>query len=424
MQPQNDVMTRLEQGAKTARIHRFLPDYLKCTALLRYRFLKELSRDRIKSLDMLQKNVTDDIRPFDVRRIIAECRTQITKEKIFIHKTPELMQGLIAKGREIETSPAMSDYELSVKAAGDVQQRFRQIAYWVEDDYDGGNGELGRETWDAFIKAGHDLETAMNALKKAYDALEQELRRIIGDGSLFDGISCYVLLNEAIHASSGVETREKINVVKIYHNKEQGSLAGSKLGHFSGFLDRQWRRNDYLMGMLDAREVVQGKMGSLFSQQEWEQYCSSREIQENGIAEQYRLTMKDALKEEDMALGNLPATKVISDVNGVLSTFEKLIAKYAGENAIFRIAKQLRVNLFSKIIRFFLWIVKQATAQPSGNEIRDKNKMSSYWTGLKRYFGFTLFGIFIGLLLSFFLPNAVHDLAIFLWTHIKSFVSR
>ena len=424
MQPRNDVMTRLEQSAKTARIHRFLPDYLKCTALLRYRFLKELSRDRIKSLDMLQKNVTDDIRPFDVRRIIAECRTQITKEKIFIRRTPELMQGLIAKGREIETSPAMSDYELSVKAAGDVQQRFRQIAYWVEDDYDGGNGELGRETWDAFIKAGHDLETAMNALKKAYDALEQELRRIIGDGSLFDGISCYVLLNEAIHASSGVETREKINVVKIYHNKEQGSLAGSKLGHFSGFLDRQWRRNDYLMGMLDAREVVQGKMGSLFSQQEWEQYCSSREIQENGIAEQYRLTMKDALKEEDMALGNLPATKVISDVNGVLSTFEKLIAKYAGKNAIFRIAKQLRVNLFSKIIRFFLWIVKQATAQPSGNEIRDKNKMSSYWTGLKRYFGFTLFGILIGLLLSFFLPNAVHDLAIFLWTHIKSLVFR
>jgi len=424
MQPQHELLTRLERSAKTARIHRFLPDYLKCTAMLRYRFIKKLSREQADSLEMLQTKVTDCIRPFDLRRIIAECRVQIAEGNILPPtKTPEVdkrLSTLIAKSREIENSSVMSDYETSVKAAGDAQQLFRQIAYWVEDDYDGGKGELDRETWDAFSKAGHDLGLAMDELNNAYEAMEQEIRKIIDDASLFGGIACYVLLNEAIHAASGVETREQINVVKIYHNKDEGTLAGSKLGHFSGFLDRRWRRNDYLMGMLDAREVVQGKLKELFPEQVWKEYGIQRQEQENGIAEPYRLSKdKDKLDEKDMQLENLPAAAVISDVNAMLSTFEKLLAKYWSKNKFIKIAHKLRVGLFSKIVRFFLWIVKQATAQPSAREIRDGSMMSHYWSGLKRYLGFTFLGIVIGLFISFFLPDALHDLAVFLWTHVK-----
>ena len=112
----------------------------------------------------------------------------------------------------------------------------------------------------------------------------------------------------------------------------------------------------------------------------------------------------------------------VSDANAVLSTFEKLIVKYSGKNTFFRIARNLRVGLFSKIVRFFLWIVKQATAQPSADQGRDAARMSHYWSGFKRYAAFTFVGILIGLLISFFLPDAISDFATFLWTHIKKFV--
>ncbi|MGE5173352.1 MAG: DUF3376 domain-containing protein [Betaproteobacteria bacterium] len=406
-QRRDGLLASLEQSVKTARIHRFLPDYLKCTAMLRYRFIKKLSQSQVNSLERLQKKVTDSIRAFDLRRTIAECRLQIAEGKIPARQAAEARIRLIAKSREIETGGVMADYETAVKSASDIQQRFRQIAYWVEDDFDGGKGELNPETWNAFTTAGDDLELAMDALKNAYDVVEQVIMRIIDDASLFHTLTCYVLLSEAIHASSGVETRGKINVVKIYHNKDKGRLAGSQLGHFSGFLDRRWRRNDYLMGMIDTRDMLQGKMAKSFPEEFWKEYLGYRTEQERGIPAKYRFDEeKDKLDEKDMKLENLPAAPVVSDVNGVLSTFEKLITKYSDKNMFFKIARRTRVGLFSKIVRFFLWLVKWATARTSAEDLQDGSKMSQLVAGAKRYLGFMLIGILIGLALSFFLPDA------------------
>jgi hypothetical protein len=331
-----------------------------------------------------------------------------------------LIKSLVGTARRIEGSGVMKEYETAVARALRAQLRFRQIAYWVEDDYDDGKGRLSEETWRAFIEAWEGkkegatedertgLEQSLREMQAAYSSVENLLRQDIQNDALFDSIKCYVRLNEAVHASAGVETRGKINVVKIYHNKEAGALAGSKLGHFSGFLDRQWRKNDYLMGMLDAREVLQGKLQTKVPV-EWEQYREWRAKQEEGFKEEYRLDIKkDKLDQTALDMGNLPAAPIIFDVNSILSTFEKLITKYAGRGTFnaFNIALKLRVGWFSKIVRFFLWTVKQATAQPTADGLNKASKMSHFLSGLKRYFGFTLLGILIGLALSFFLPDA------------------
>ncbi len=433
--PHEKLLQGLEQNVKNARVYRLLPDFVKCLALLRCRFFKienALDEARKREIETIQRTVIDSIVPIDARRIVRACRLQIEKGHILHEIGEPQRQDLVAAGFRIDASASMARYEEAARQAAAAQERFRQIAYWVEDDYTGASPVLSDATWQAFAEAWEGkqavasskgwigLKEALQDLQAAYDAVEQEIRKNLPDDGQFASVTCYVRLNEAIHAASGVETREQIKVVKIYHNTEQGCLAGSKLGHFSGFLDRRWRKNDYLMGMRDARELVQGKLRDLFSPQEWVQYRAWRSNQEKNMPKRYRLSPADALPQTEMQFTTLPATTVVADLNAILATFEKLIVKYRAKNGIFKIARALQVPVISKVLRFFLWLVKQATARTTETG-HDVSTLAQYRKGFWRSVGFTGIGILIGLVLAFFLPDAVRDFASFVWKHIKMF---
>ena len=66
-----------------------------------------------------------------------------------------------------------------------------------------------------------------------------------------------------IEVLSGLGERDKIDVVRISPKDAteitcdaQKKLAGDAVGHFGGFLDKKWRRNDIMWGRLDAAELI------------------------------------------------------------------------------------------------------------------------------------------------------------------------
>ncbi|GEM_PF-5015594 len=66
-----------------------------------------------------------------------------------------------------------------------------------------------------------------------------------------------------IEVLSGLGERDKIDVVRIspkdsteITDDSQKKLAGDALGHFGGFLDAKWRKNDIMWGRLDAAELI------------------------------------------------------------------------------------------------------------------------------------------------------------------------
>ena len=72
-------------------------------------------------------------------------------------------------------------------------------------------------------------------------------------------------------------------------------------------------------------------------------------------------------------------------------------------------------------VRFFLWVIKQATTPPL--EEGDKGlpyNIGKFLHNAKRYLGFIVVGIFLGFLLSFFLPDFVGDLARWVWAKVQS----
>jgi predicted acylesterase/phospholipase RssA len=412
-----EFLSKLESSVITARIHRFLPDYLKCVTMLRYRF-----GDASGELRKKQEQVNKAVKPFDLRKIIAECRSRISDGTILGRLSPREREDLIAKSRKLEEGPAMQSYEQAVEDIADRQLLFRQITFWVEDDHTAKRG-LTRETEDAFARTWKEFETVMQRLGSAYEAVQREIHNVLEDPAYITEVLCFVRLNEAVRAASGIETREPIQVVKLYHDKvKHGDLAGSGLGHFAGFLDSRWRRNDYLMGIRDTREMLEGKMdATVFSPAFWTAYDAWHLSEEKRIQEKYQLGPKDVLREEDMKADNLPAAKIVPQAGSIVRTFQKLIRKYK-ESPVFKVLNKFKIPWFLTAIRAFLWLVKQATAVPSADG-SDISTWSRFKAGARKYVGFICIGIIIGLIISFFLPDALRDLAHFLWGKIKAVVT-
>ncbi|HMK64342.1 MAG TPA: patatin-like phospholipase family protein, partial [Thermodesulfobacteriota bacterium] len=288
------LLEDLERIVITARIHRFLPDYLRCLTMLRNCF-KDLSDE----LGEKQEWVIKAVKPFDLKKMVSECRARITAGLMLENLSAENRKGLSEKGREIEESPAMKAYQEAIERVKEKQLFFREITFWVENDYVE-RKQLSRETRESFDKAWHNFKKSMDLLIQAYDAVIGEIQRIVRDPEQLTAVICFLRINEALRAASGIETRQKIKVVKLYHNKKDyGSLAGACLGHFGGFLDEGWRKNDYLMGIRDTQEMLKGKMDrSVFSPDFWTEYERWHDQEDRRIQEKYRLSDKDVLSSE------------------------------------------------------------------------------------------------------------------------------
>ncbi|MCF6158785.1 MAG: hypothetical protein E3K32_09475 [wastewater metagenome] len=430
----NSVFRKMNEGIKAARLRYLLPDYLKCITILHYRFLrkgrledeKERS-EKEKDLKDKHKAIMKNIHLHDPRRIINECCSQIRDGKIQKGISKEIIER-VSNNTIGKDNDLLMKYDRAVESVKDAQLLFRQVSFWIEDDYKLNRKELSPETWKEFEFAWERLRESLKSSFEVCKDIESWIqKKLLGNKKgLMKNIESFVSLDEAIRAAFDIQIRERINIVRIYHSKNYGSLAGIKMMNFAGLLDLRWRKNDYIIGKYNAREMLKGKMDKgIFTDNFWEDYTRWCDEKENEIDARYRLFDKDIIrdpKEKDM--DSLQAGIVIPQINRILQTLEELIRKYR-EKPFFYQLKIVQANLMLPILRAILWLLRQAAAQPlhkSGE--RDKGTVSDFKVSSKRHMGFVFIGIIVGLLISFYLPAIFEDAARYTYYGIAKLVKH
>ncbi len=86
---------------------------------------------------------------------------------------------------------------------------------------------------------------------------------VVSLGAVFDGFAARDFLLLSVEAGGGVRFREVVSHAQISPDSagwtkvaSKMKLAGDTAGHFGGFLDERWRRNDLRWGRLDAAEIL------------------------------------------------------------------------------------------------------------------------------------------------------------------------
>lgn len=414
----NNIFKRMRENVKTTYLSYLLPDYIKCVTLFRYRFLRKEEPDNEKEIYAREIKarhdaIIENIQPLDPRRIIRECCLQIKDKRIFKDISNETIDGI--KNTFIsENSSILEVYDKAVEYVRNMQLLFRQISFWIEDDFKVNKKKPSQETWKEFVYAWARLDEALKSLNKVYKEAESIIqKRFFGSNKdLMKRVILHILLDEYVHTSFNSQIREQIKIVRIYHNEHHGSLIGTKMMNFAALLDNRWRKNDYFIGKKDAREMLKGKMSrEIFSDNFWSDYdawCDERELE---IEERYRLTYKDIIKNpEEKEINSLPAGRVIPQINRILKTFEELISKYR-EKPFYHQLRMVQVHLMLPLLRFILWLIRQATAQPMrNNDKKNTSTIADFKISGRRSMGFILIGIIVGLLISFYLPEIFPDM--------------
>jgi patatin-related protein len=74
----------------------------------------------------------------------------------------------------------------------------------------------------------------------------------------FQGFEAFDMVTFPIVRNGGVDEGVHVDIVRISPRDAENkiTLAGAKFGHFGGFLEGEWRRNDILWGRLNASEAI------------------------------------------------------------------------------------------------------------------------------------------------------------------------
>ncbi|MBF0457566.1 MAG: DUF3376 domain-containing protein [Nitrospirae bacterium] len=429
----------LREDVAASRMYRFLIDYIKCVTTIRRYSGKQPPSEPLNSLDSVQQEISNLIEPLNLIETIDSFISEIPADEtelkgilseLKIDVSTEDVSKIIEEYNQLNDSNAadnpFNDYTETVKKIKKAQLCFRRITFWVEDDCNSATKVISDETWSAYIEAIDTLSELVKKLSREYNDINKKLLELFGKihnspDELCTKFVSYLLLSEAIHAASRVETRQLIDIVRIFHdNKKDERLAGALLAHFSAFLDKGWRKNDYLWGKLDARKTLKDKLrfdvsksGDIiypcFNVEFWKEYESRCKEYEQSIKEQYQLDEEEnKLSNDYLQLEALPSSNIVTPVNGVLKTFGKLINKYK-ERPFFNVMDRLKVKSLLIPLRFILWLVLQATAQPKGNQSEGKvaARFRDFKYGFKHYMGFFAIGIVTGIFLTYFGPNFI-----------------
>jgi predicted acylesterase/phospholipase RssA len=415
----NPILKKMEESLKTTHVRSFLPDYLKCVAMLHYRFLRkgglEDEREMYKKerdIRSKHKAILKNIRPLNPRRIITEYRSQMKNKK----KSGDVPKGTNKRRDDkavFKNNTVLVKYDKALEDVKNAQLLFRQISFWIEDDYKTNRKTLSEETWREFEYAWKRLNEALKSLHEMYKSAESAIQKeLFGNKkNLMARVASSVLLDEAIRTAVGMQIREQIKIVSIYHNEDHGSLAGTKIMDFAGLLEYRWRKNDYLIGKMDARGMLKEKMNSgIFASDFWEDYNKWCDERENEIDKKYRLSKNDIIKDpQEREIDNLPSGRLIPQINKILKTFGGLIGKYRTK-PFFHQLRIVQANLILLVLRFILWLIRQTTYQSfRRNGERGISTMADFKVSGKRYMGFVFIGIILGIFISFYLPDILRE---------------
>lgn len=403
---------KLRKDVAASRMYRFLKDYIKCVTTIRRYSQEPPAKNQLSRINSIQQEITNLIEPLNlietIDSFIAEIPTVKTElegilKGLKIHISTEEVSKIIEEYKQLKDSKAadnpFNDYTETVNKIKKAQLRFRRITFWVEDDCNSASKAISAETWVAYNEAIAALSELVKKLSREYNSINKKLLELFNKihsspDELYNKFVSYMLLSEAIHAASNVETRQLIDIVRIYHdNNENGRLAGALLAHFSAFLDNGWRKNDYLWGKLDARKALKTKLKKeeikaekpeitiypCFNDEFWREYdsfCDKHEKED--YDEQHRLDETKKLKPDKLELDALPASNVILSVNGILKNAGKLTCKYKNRN-FFKMLNSLHVEFFLILLRGAIKLISGITAKSSN--------LGNFMSQLKRKLG-------------------------------------
>jgi patatin-related protein len=102
------------------------------------------------------------------------------------------------------------------------------------------------------------LEHTRTAKGAVFECAESGTSDVKLLGRYYDGFECYDMVVFPIVQHDGVDEAVRVDVVRIspFDAEVKVKLAGVALGHFGGFLEDEWRRNDIAAGRFNAAEII------------------------------------------------------------------------------------------------------------------------------------------------------------------------
>jgi len=157
--------------------------------------------------------------------------------------------------RSFEDTPSVRRLEGQQEDA--LSQAVREVLGTLEGAIDHGLQEIRKDT----LEASRNVEQVIESLKQ--QSVSSSAYPPHPFDSIFDRYEIRDMLVLPIDLLAEMGERQPINFIRIspeaatYVRKElKNKLSGDTLGHFGGFLKKEWRANDILWGRLDAAEVI------------------------------------------------------------------------------------------------------------------------------------------------------------------------
>ena len=187
-----------------------------------------------------------------------------------IYHLLEMMRPLVHRREDGELREAVAELQLRLWAQFDrvddtVWEVFEREPPSLGDMDLGDAGPIG-PVREAVARLSEPLADVRTVVRESCEALDLKVEfdertpRFSAVFSLFELWDAQLL---TIGELSETHARDRIGLARVSPGDAQFiqkpsalKLAGDSLGHFGGFLDREWRRNDLLWGRLDAAETI------------------------------------------------------------------------------------------------------------------------------------------------------------------------
>jgi hypothetical protein len=202
------------------------------------------------------KGVLNQIEHQVFRRAMSELRPRPGSDEV--REFPELVERLgLDEGTLQRILSPLDDLERRRRAWAFFDEHrpgFRTMTEWLEQLF-GGLQEEANRSWWAQIEpqvppSDEPVEAARTLVRMTWERFEA-----------YDSVAFPMLFGAGVGEADEVEIIRisPIDATGLRNVDRPGTLqkvAGSMYGHFGGFLDEQWRKNDILWGRLDAAELL------------------------------------------------------------------------------------------------------------------------------------------------------------------------
>ena len=209
--------------------------------------------------------------------------------------------------------------EDAAQAASDADASFperfhalmKRLNDLIKDGFEGCTGSIDVSTMidDAFITLGTPYPAIAARMKYiyrfGYDLYDSTTFQLMAGGDYGEGTQIEIYRISPADATSLWDESTRKN----RKGETLSKLAGTSLGAFGGFLDREWRHNDIMWGRLDAAE----RIINVLLPQDRDNSDSDRDFRRDMIDDAHRIIIRETLEEWS---NELDSTRFTSNRDG------------------------------------------------------------------------------------------------------------